>query len=345
VGRSGFFGGFLYRFDYPALALTELRGITKGRTHQHPALANKPLLVWLLVLDDMTTMYRLVALALCAVGVLAQTWSPSNTLTSSASTTATQSASTTATLSATTTASPTASISVSPLPCPLRLFPNHDIIGTVLGKSFQPDEASCMLQCCNVADLCVGYSYNIASLGGATSGGTALARTLSDKLGISGSASSGYSLSPVILDTNPNLRSAFNSTVIVCGRDINSFNLGNCFRADRYVMNNDGVVRLMQPDVGIPRTASIPFGISEATCGDDYVRCEYDFSSGRYTLYINRGIQLGSEYTTYQLQSAGQVEIPASRVVSAQCVLLSNITQLIPSNGWNGGVKLSALGS
>ena len=34
-----------------------------------------------------------------------------------------------------------------------------------------------------------------------------------------------------------------------------------------------------------------------------------------------------------------------STTLSAPCFLLSNITQLIPSNGWNGGIKQSALGS
>jgi len=44
-----------------------------------------------------------------------------------------------------------------------------------------------------------------------------------------------------------------------------------------------------------------------------------------------------------RLQSTGTLSgLTASK---AACVLLSNITQLVPSNGWTGGIKLSALGS
>ena len=55
-----------------------------------------------------------VALAWLVALAAAQTWSLSNTVTAT------------------------------PLPCPLRLFPSYDVIGTVLSKSFQPDETSCV---------------------------------------------------------------------------------------------------------------------------------------------------------------------------------------------------------
>ena len=33
------------------------------------------------------------------------------------------------------------------------------------------------------------------------------------------------------------------------------------------------------------------------------------------------------------------------RATSAQCTLLANVSQLVPSNGWAGGVTLAALGA
>ena len=116
----------------------------------------------------MPSLLSLLALATLSALASAQSWSSSATTTASIS--ATQTATATATATPTPVSSPTgtASATYTPLPCPLRLFPKHDVIGTVLSESFQPSEAACMLNCCNVADLCVGYSFQASMLGVST---------------------------------------------------------------------------------------------------------------------------------------------------------------------------------
>jgi hypothetical protein len=165
-------------------------------------------------------------------GACAQTWSPTNTLTAS------------------------------PLPCPVRRFPSHDLIGTVLSKVPMADEVLCMLQCCNLADLCVGYSFNAAILGSTVSGLTGTAVT----------------------------DGAFGT------------NTGN------------------------------PCGTGELMLHSLYNDENRFEGCGEYT---------PASYQISRLRS--RIIDGTGTLTAAPCVLLSNITQLIPSNGWSGGIKLSAL--
>lgn len=217
------------------------------------------------------------ALAFLAALATGQTWSPSNTVTAT------------------------------PLPCPLRVFPSYDLIGTVLSKSFQPDEASCMLQCCNVADLCVGYTFQASLLGVPMASATVSVETLSDSAVMVGSTTrcgNGVLTSQSSWATAGSINVRCTSTN--CGYD------------------------------AVPTTQPMPQPIGLIGCqpqAGDYTCNDCSTSRVAYGDY------------NYKLHSSGTVAVPQLKVASVPCVLLSNITQLIPSNGWNGGIKLSALGS
>lgn len=157
--------------------------------------------------------------------------------------------------------SPTNTPSGTPLPCPVRRFPNYDIIGTVLNKTFVADDATCMLQCCNLADLCVGYSFQ------------------SGLVGVGISLTSGVAITDSAFGSN---------TGIPCG------------------------------------AGEIHLGGS----GNNFEGCD-EWSGGTKWGYYSK------------LRSA--ILSGSGTVTAAPCILLSNITQLMPSNGWTGGIKLSAI--
>ena len=162
----------------------------------------------------------------------------------------------------------------SQLPCPAKLFPNFDVVGTILSTSFQPDEATCLLNCCNVASLCVGYSFNVAVLG-----------------------ASGYTASTTVTSTSI----ARSYTAYQC----------NYYGGPWYTRNDN----LYQ-------------GVTGGDCNG--------FSRDTSKVDMGGGNPVVSSGVTGSL---------AFEVANVRCVLLSNISQLIPSNGWSGGIKLSALGS
>jgi hypothetical protein len=109
-----------------------------------------------------------------------------------------------------------------------------------------------MLQCCNLADLCVGYSFNAVMLGSIS--------------GITGTAVT----------------------------------------------------------VGGFGTAGMPCGTGE-------------------TYRTNTNILEGCTLFVFSSRLRSMITDGTGTLTAAPCVLLSNISQLIPSNGWGGGIKLSAL--
>ena len=300
-----------------------------------------------------------------------QTWSPSNTVTSSLSATGTATPTASQTASATATATRTSSPSTTPLPCPLRLFPSNDVIGTVLSKSFQPDEASCMLQCCNVADLCVGYSFQEGILGVQTNGQTTTVSTTSTGTIDSSGITCGVAPIPIMVNSSQTRNIVRNSwdasqagteytavraaapptrTVTCTYGDIGV----PCYACKDGITTPDGTVARAEwyngggcgSSVILGQTVSLTVvGCQDPpfTCGNDALTMNW---VGRYTCTLNRTAPIISQsWRPPALVSSGVVSVAPQTTQTARCVLLSNISQLIPSNGWSGGIKLSALGS
>ena len=78
-------------------------------------------------------------------------------------------------------------------------------------------------------------------------------------------------------------------------------------------------------------------------------RSDNKFMRGGIPTQFNGG---GSQWNGYcgeaassPVVSAGTTSQTRATITSAPCVLLSNITQLVPTNGWNSGLKPSALSS
>ena len=296
------------------------------------------------VLQMPSTLSVLLLAALCALAN-AQSWSSSATNT--ASVTASQTASVTSTVTSTPSksSSGTASATYTPLPCPLRLFPRHDIIGTVLSESFQPSEAACMLNCCNVADLCVGYSFQASMLGSeirtSVVSVTSMSNgTQSDVFGNNCVPAQG--LTPMSSPTSPSLAWTLSCNYPAMNTPDNQFNGngGGCYvrRPDGSSISSSSCGNYRCCIAEETMTATV-FGCSPPTytCGDN----------SNMGNVINRRPPSYSPLrdTRTFLISSGLVPSTVGATITAKCILLSSIDQLIPSNGWAGGIKLSALGS
>ena len=143
------------------------------------------------------------------------------------------------------------------------------LFGTVLSKSMLADEATCMLNCCNVVE-CVGYSMATSFLGVTT---TSSAQTVT-------------------------------STSI----------------ARRYsAFNRDGA----------GNTCNSPASYNDNLYANPVGQCGFYVQNSGNSPVITSG-------------SLPAADAPVTRV---PCVLLSNVSQLNPSNGWTGAIKLSALGA
>lgn len=175
----------------------------------------------------------------------------------------------------------------------MRQFPMMDVVGAVLSRTMQPDEASCMANCCSVVE-CVAYSFSHGLL----------------------------------------------------GQDL--------------------------PDVALSVTTS---GVDASTAtsvsawGDQHSRCSANWaSSAGYFTYsgiggsnFELGISLGAVEpaaafydgggwsTIYPCRHSARVRstgtISGQRTRTAPCVLLTNVSYLVPSNLQRGSIKLSALGN
>ena len=315
----------------------------------------------------------LLLLAALAPAAVAQSWSPTRTPTPS--NTATPSSSNTASASQTSGQSPTmtASPTTTPLPCPLKLYPGFDVIGEVLSKTFQASEAVCMLNCCNVGDLCVGYSFASGMLGATTvlattSTITSLSDGFVDKRG--NRCGTGY-VSAGFEGLNEYSATCSYSGLSGCpaGGGIPGF--GSCTCGDVCTQPYAGWYVSVSPLTPPPSAFSaVDYATGYSGCAPLRYTCtnqSLSMSEGwtqSYNCYGYGGWHscgatdmccsgvsgrnspiLEGETTWYKIASTAIVQTPASTITSATCTLLSSITSLVPSNGWTGGIKLSALGA
>ena len=176
-----------------------------------------------------------------------------------------------------------------------------------------------MLNCCNVADLCVGYSFATTTIGVTTASQSVrvLSSGVRDQFGAecgSGSFSN----------------SAFQYP------EEHAITASCSYGAERHCWYYCGECCIVSPAISVPTTFPGCLATTPYSCGPTY-SCSYDGGCPGRTpplVQTSRALNLVSSGT-----------VTSAPLQSAVCILLSSIDQLIPSNGWTGGIKLSALGS
>jgi hypothetical protein len=242
-------------------------------------------------------------------------------------------------------AAQTATPTGTPPACPARAFPGHDVIGSVLNKSFVPDEASCAAACCSATgDACLAYSFNAAAVGAASSDGQALpvdvtSVAVADEAGVTDgngvlfTFGAGAFRTPAVAGCYYAGSFPINGNCSISGNVAAYVNLTSTFAVPMDGMHAPAYSCPPQSSV-FANGCSCIWNVYQWQCTD--FRGGFPVAAGVTGMY-------GDEPHRYRLKSSGVAHPGAQRVSSAACVLLSNVTQLVPSNGWNGGIKLSAL--
>lgn len=260
------------------------------------------------------------------------------------------------------TASPSASMSVSPSPgvtCPQSLFrplPHSDLVGTFVTDEplVVSTESACRIACCSALG-CAGYAFAFTELrNGAAScflltNITATIPSSVMRSGVTVGIPPPHSVGNEMCSTSRVPPSATVSQPCPL-RLFTSYDvIGSVLSSS--IQTNEAACSSMccssSQCVGYSFFAGIVSVTVAAITGSASVLSDRTYYNGGQCgpgfIDVNGGRNCPLRMNDVQLGSSGSVNVPANTLTGAPCVLLSSVSELVPSSVMNGGIKLSAL--